>query len=112
MKYSGKEDIVVRNTMILGGSRIGIKTAKDMENHSNVKLIEIDYNKCKQISETIDKTLVIKGDGRDINLLRECGIGKYGRLYSGYGQLGDKYPFLPYCKKTRCKKGYMRGGKF
>jgi trk system potassium uptake protein len=104
MKYCGKEDIVVRNTMILGGSRIGIKTAKDMENHSNVKLIEIDYNKCKQISETIDKTLVIKGDGRDINLLRECGIGSMDAFIAVTGSSETNILSCLIAKKLGVKK--------
>ncbi len=74
MKYSGKEDVAARNIMILGGSRTGIRTAMDFENHSNIKLIEIDKDKCNRIAEFVDDTLIIHGDGRDINFLKESGI--------------------------------------
>jgi trk system potassium uptake protein len=74
MKYSGKEDIVVKNLMILGGSRIGIRTAIDLEHHANVKLIEIDKEKCNRIAEWVDDTLIINGDGRNIDFLKEAGI--------------------------------------
>ncbi len=75
MKYSGKEDIPVKNLMILGGSRIGIRTAKDLEKRINIKLIEINRAKCNDINEWVEKTLVINGDGRDIDLLKEAGVG-------------------------------------
>ncbi len=75
MKYSGKEDFRVRDMMILGGSRTGIRTAMDFEHSCNIKLIEIDREKCSRINEYVDDTLVIHGDGRDIDLLRETGIG-------------------------------------
>lgn len=74
MKYSGKEDYEVKNILILGGSRIGIRTAMDMENSCNIKLIEIDKKKCDKINGWVDKTLVINGDGRNIELLHEAGI--------------------------------------
>lgn len=74
LKYSGKEDIPVKNLMILGGSRIGIRTAKDMERRCNIKLIEINKEKCNSITEVVENTLVINGDGRDIDFLREAGI--------------------------------------
>ncbi len=74
MKYTGKADIPVKNLMILGGSRIGIRTAKDLEKRINIKLIEINRAKCNDINERVEKTLVINGDGRDIDLLKGAGI--------------------------------------
>lgn len=74
MKYTGKEEFEVNNLMILGGSRIGIRTAMDMEQNCNIKLIEIDKKKCDKINGWVEKTLVIHGDGRDIELLHEAGI--------------------------------------
>jgi len=74
MKYTGKQDIEVHNIMILGGSRIGIRTAMDFEEHSNIKLIDIDRDKCNKIAEYVKDTLIINGDGRDIDLLKEAGI--------------------------------------
>lgn len=76
MSYTGKEDIVVRNIMILGGSRTGIRTAMDFEQNSNIKIIEIDKEKCNRIAEWVDNTLIIHGDGRNIDLLRESGIAR------------------------------------
>ncbi|HDJ34620.1 MAG TPA: Trk system potassium transporter TrkA [Bacteroidetes bacterium] len=74
LKYSGKENFEINNLMIIGGSRIGLRTAKDLENEINVKLIEIDQEKSIQLAGVLDNTLVIQGDGRNINLLMDEGL--------------------------------------
>lgn len=76
MKSSGKEQIDIKNVMILGGSRIGTRTAKELQDHFNVKLIESNEQKCMTISDQLSKTLVLHGDGRDTELLEEEGIKK------------------------------------
>ncbi len=74
LKISGKQIFTARNIMILGGSRIGMKTAKGLEHQFNIKLIELDADKCFTLADKLEKTLVINGDGRDIDLLVEEGI--------------------------------------
>jgi len=74
LKYAGKEKFEIGNIMILGGSRIGKRTAKALEGHLKVKLIESDKEKCVELADQLKKTLVINGDGSDINLLMEEGI--------------------------------------
>jgi len=76
MKSSGKEHIDIKNVMILGGSRIGTRTAKELQSHFNVKLIDFNENKCLALSDQLNKTLVLQGDGRDTELLEEEGIKK------------------------------------
>ena len=41
--------------------------------HYNVKIIEKDREKCIQLADKLQSTLVINGDGRDLTLLREEG---------------------------------------
>ena len=74
MEYSGKEKININNIMILGGSRIGMLTAKEIGNHHNVKLIELDREKSYRLSNYLNNTLVVNGDGRNLNLLVEEGL--------------------------------------
>ena len=69
MKYSGKKKIEIKNIMILGGSRIGKRVAKSLENRFNIKLIEIDKMKSAQLADYLSNSLVIHGDGRNIDLL-------------------------------------------
>jgi len=75
-KISGKEQFEIRNIMILGGSRIGFKTARDLGNHHYVKLIEADREKSYRLSNSLNNTLVINGDGRDMDLLLEEGLNQ------------------------------------
>ena len=60
--------------MILGGGKIGKKSAQLLESSLNVKLIESDKSKTNELADQLSKTLVIQGDGRDIDLLAQEGI--------------------------------------
>ncbi len=75
-KYSGKQQFEVRNIMILGGSRIGMKTAKALGNQHYVKMIEIDRQKSYKLSNLLPNTLVINGDGTNMELLKNEGLEK------------------------------------
>jgi len=76
LRYTGKENYDVRNIMILGGSRIGIRAARDLGDQHYVKLIEINREKSYMISNSLDNTLVINGDGSNLELLTQEGISK------------------------------------
>ena len=75
-KITGKEDYSdVRNVMIMGGSRIAIRTAQYVPDYMQVKIIENDLDRCNKLTELLDdKTMIINGDGRDMDLLIEEGI--------------------------------------
>ncbi len=75
-KYSGKKQFEVRDIMILGGSRIGRKTADALGNQHYVKLIEKDRQRSFNLSNRLSNTLVIHGDGTDMELLRQEGLEK------------------------------------
>jgi len=74
MNYAGKSHFPIKNVMIMGGSRIGRKTAKALEGKFNVKLLEIDKNRSFELADSLDKTLVVNADGTDIDVLLEEGI--------------------------------------
>ena len=78
LSLSGKAKVSVRNLMIIGGGRVGEMVAKAMERQvENIRLIDIDPDRCSRLSETLDKTLVINGDGRNSDMLLEEGIKNY-----------------------------------
>lgn len=70
----GCEEFKLRNIMIMGGSRIGQRTAKALESKYNVKLIEKNRDKSLELADRLNNTLVVCGDGRNIDLLKEEGI--------------------------------------
>ena len=74
MKASGKENFEAKSIMILGGSRIGKHVALYLQNASDVKLIDSDIKKCEDLAEILDNTLIINGDGRNVDLLEQEGI--------------------------------------
>ncbi|OIQ37952.1 MAG: Trk system potassium transport protein TrkA [Bacteroidetes bacterium MedPE-SWsnd-G1] len=72
---AGKEAFAVKNVMILGGSKIGAKSAKKLcQEKYRVKLIEQEKEKAFTLAERLKNTLVINGDGRDLELLEEENI--------------------------------------
>lgn len=76
-QFSGQEDIKLKRIIIMGGSRIAVKTAQYLPSDIYVKIIERDYEKCRKLSELVpDNALVIHGDGRDPDLLIDEGIKK------------------------------------
>lgn len=74
VKYTGKAPIEVKNVMILGGSRIGIWIARDLENQVGVKMIEISRERCQRLVDELPNTLVLHGDGRNSDFLIEEGL--------------------------------------
>ncbi|MEM1257110.1 MAG: Trk system potassium transporter TrkA [Bacteroidota bacterium] len=71
-KLTGMQKREIKNVMILGGSKVGFKTARDLcSNKFNVKLIEKDKDKAFDIADSIPNALVINGDGRNVELLEE-----------------------------------------
>lgn len=75
-KIAGKEDYAdARNVMIMGGSRIAVRTAQYVPDYMLVKIIEHDLNRCNKLTELLDdKIMIINGDGRDMDLLTEEGL--------------------------------------
>ena len=74
-KITGKINTDIKNVMILGGSKIGYKTARDLANSNlNIKLIEKDKNRAFDLADELPNVLVINGDGRNVDLLDEENI--------------------------------------
>ena len=75
-KIAGKEHYPeVRNVMIMGGSRIAVRTSQYIPEYMQIKIIESDLERCHRLTDMVDdKIMIINGDGRDIDLLLEEGI--------------------------------------
>ena len=71
MEFSGQSNIEIKNMMILGGSRIGIRIATELQDEVNIKLI--DYN-AEKAYRLLDKTLIINEDGRNTEAMMEEGL--------------------------------------
>jgi len=74
IRITGKENVKIEDVMILGGGQIGYSIARELEKEYNVKIIESNIDKSHDLAEKLGKTLVIKGDGLDLDLLAMEGI--------------------------------------
>lgn len=69
-----KLDRPVRRVMLAGGGNIGMRLAKAIENRYQIKIIEREEDRSRQLSEALDKAIVLLGDAADEELLREENI--------------------------------------
>ena len=74
MEFSGRTNIEVKNMMILGGSRIGIRVATELQDEVNIKLVDYNAEKAYRLAETLEKTLIINEDGRNTEAMMEEGL--------------------------------------
>ena len=70
----GKQQVDVKNIIILGGSRIAIRISNMVGDDVKIKLIEKDRDKSYRLVEKMRNTTIIQGDARDEELLSEVGI--------------------------------------
>ena len=74
MEFSGQSNIEIKNMMILGGSRIGIRIATELQEEVNIKLVDYNAEKAYRLAELLDKTLIINEDGRNTEAMMEEGL--------------------------------------
>ena len=69
-----KLDDPVRRVVIAGGGNIGLRLAKALESTNQVKIIERGWERAREISERLDRAIVLHGDAADEELLLEENI--------------------------------------
>lgn len=71
----GRKLLPVKHMLIIGGGRVGYRLAQSMESKGVAcKIIEKDNSRCSQLSDRLNRTIVINGDGSDEEILREENI--------------------------------------
>lgn len=73
-ELGGKRDYQIKNAIILGGGRIGKRAAINLQNDIDLKLIEMDKERCFQLVDDLNRTMIINGNGNDISLLMDEGL--------------------------------------
>jgi trk system potassium uptake protein TrkA len=74
LQFSGQKQEQFKQVMILGGSHIGRLIAKDLGKDYRIKLFEENRDEAYRLSDTLNNTLVIHGDGTKVDLLLEEGL--------------------------------------
>lgn len=65
----------LRRVLIVGGGRIGLRLAKILESESiSTKIIESAFDRCQELSEKMEKTVILHGDGSDQKIFLEENI--------------------------------------
>lgn len=71
----GKRSFESKNIIIMGGSRISLRTVQYLPQSMNIKIIERDREKAQMLLEKVPSNVtVFWGDGRDTELLQSEGI--------------------------------------
>lgn len=76
-KIVGKEHYAdVKNVIVMGGGKTSVRAALTAPDYLNMKIIEISERRCERLNQLLidTDTMVIHGDGRNIDLLVEEGI--------------------------------------
>jgi trk system potassium uptake protein TrkA len=74
IRFLGASAKPARRIMIVGGGRIGYYIASVMEAKADIKIIEMSAERCKYLSKSLEKSIVLHGDGSDESLLFEENI--------------------------------------
>jgi trk system potassium uptake protein TrkA len=74
LELTGKSDTRIEDIMILGGGQIGQFIAKILGKEVNIKIIESNAEKSQEIADILQHSLIIHGDGTDVDLLAAEGI--------------------------------------
>ncbi len=67
-------DKPVKRIMLAGGGNIGTRLAQSLEPNYQVKIIEHNGRRCREIADDLKKTIVLRGDAADEDLLLEENI--------------------------------------
>ena len=74
-ELSGQASVEVKSLMILGGSRIGVRVASELQDIMDVKIVEYNGEKAFRLAEQLEKTLIIHADGRNLEAMQAKRMG-------------------------------------
>ncbi len=104
VEYSGMTDISIENVMILGGSKVGVRIALELQDRLGVKLVEYNAEKAYRLAEILDSTLIINEDGRDIEAMLEEGLQSMDAFVAVTGRSETNILTAMIAKKMGVKK--------
>ncbi|MDR1472122.1 MAG: Trk system potassium transporter TrkA [Synergistaceae bacterium] len=71
----------LRRVMLVGAGKVGFQTAMLLQKHLkgvDVRMIDIDREKCRRVASELTRAMVLWGDGADEELLKNEGIANAG----------------------------------
>ncbi len=79
LEIFGKTQKKGERAIVVGGGNVGLTVAQKLEqgeNRTRVKLIELNRSIAETAADALERTIVLHGDGLDIELLDEANISK------------------------------------
>lgn len=76
MRKLQRQDLPYRKIFIAGGGNVGLRLAKALEADFQVKLLEHNLVRCREIAEELSHAVVLHGDAMDKDMLLEEGIDR------------------------------------
>ena len=79
LEIFGKTQTKMERVVIIGGGNVGQSVARALENRSDrvrVKIIERNRAIAERAADALDRTIVLNGDGLDVDLLEEAGVAR------------------------------------
>ncbi len=83
LEIFGKTQKKGERAIVIGGGNVGLEVAQNLEKgerRMRVKLIERDRDTAEKAADALERTIVLHGDGLDMELLEEANIDKIDAL--------------------------------
>lgn len=77
LEIFGKKAHRQERVVIIGGGNVGLGVARELESGSSrirARMIELDRSIAENAADALTRTIVLHGDGLDIEVLREAGV--------------------------------------
>lgn len=86
LKRFGIRPAPIKTVFIVGGGNIGYKLAKSLDNKFyHTRLLDANPERCGFLAEQLNRPIVLQGDARDQDLLREENVGELDLVISVTG---------------------------
>lgn len=84
--FLGNQPRRKKSVLIIGGGNIGLRLARVLERKAlHVKIMDKDVNRCNRLAETLNRAVVLNGDGTDQGVLIEENIGEMDAIVTVTG---------------------------
>ncbi|MGE4557814.1 MAG: Trk system potassium transporter TrkA [Desulfovibrionaceae bacterium] len=103
----------LREILIIGGGNIGQRLARQLEEGPyHVRLIDKSEERCNRLSESLNKTIVLHGDGADQQLLQEENVHGMDLVAAVTGNEESNILSCLLAKRLGAKRAVTRINKF
>ncbi|WP_338031060.1 Trk system potassium transporter TrkA [Desulfovibrio ferrophilus] len=112
MASLGSKAEPVKSLLIIGGGDIGFRLAQRLERSYHVRLVENDADRCQWLAQSLNRAIVLHGDGRDQDLLQEENVKDMDMVVSLTGDEETNILTSLLAKSLGAKRAVTRINKF